>query len=64
METPNWADIRQGQLNMAELIWTYHQALLASGFDEERAVYFATMYQDKLLTLTLLMPQMTAEEEE
>ncbi len=53
-EQPDWAEIRAGQLNMAELVWTYHQALLASGFDEDKAVYFATMYQDKLMILTLL----------
>ncbi len=63
-ETPDWPEIRAGQLNMAELVWTYHQALLASGFDEERAVYFATMYQDKLVTLCLLVPQIQASEEE
>ena len=62
-EQPDWPEIRAGQLNMAELVWTYHQALLASGFDEERAVYFATMYQDKLLTLLWLCQPVPVEEQ-
>ncbi len=55
-ETPDWAEIREGQLNMAELVWTYHHALLAAGFEENYATYFSTVYQDTLLRLVLSQP--------
>ena len=50
---PDWDIIRHGQLNMAEMVWGYHQSLVSVfGEDNERVLELATAYQGQLLWLS------------
>jgi hypothetical protein len=46
----DWDELRKVVLNMAELVWSYHQALLASGFDENQAIALVLEYQKFLMS--------------
>lgn len=51
-EAPDWDVIRKGQLNMAEMVYCYHQALVASGFDGFQAMNMAASYQWFLMQMS------------
>lgn len=49
-EQINWPEMRVGLIGLAELIFTYHQALLGAGFGEAQTLALALGYQEHLLT--------------
>lgn len=48
-EPINWDVMRGALVNIAEIIWTYHQALLAAGFDETTAYALTVAYQAEMI---------------
>ncbi len=52
-ETPplNWAEIHKGQMDMAELVFCYHQALIGAGFSDMRALQLSASYQWAMMAM-------------
>lgn len=45
----DWDEARKAALNMAEMVWSYHQALLSMGFNETQALALSLAYQEHFL---------------
>lgn len=45
----DWDGIRQVSLSLAEILWSYHQALLATGFPDDIALTLTVAYQESWL---------------
>jgi hypothetical protein len=48
-EEIDWASIRAAAVNLSEVIWTYHQSLIAAGFTAEDAMALTLSYQSSML---------------
>ncbi len=52
-EEIDWASLRAASTNLAEMIWSYHAALIACGFDENNALALTLEYQRLLMERSL-----------
>lgn len=41
----DWAMLREGVMNLAEIAWTYHQACIGAGFTESQALALTISWQ-------------------
>lgn len=50
-ETPeiDWEAMRLASISLAEVVWSYHAALLASGFNDTAAIALTINYQEMWL---------------
>ena len=45
----DWNAHRIASVNVAEMVWTYYQSLMAAGFDDEQSMMLSSDYQHHLL---------------
>lgn len=49
-EIIDWTAIREASIHMAELFYSYHQALIAAGFSDANAIKLTLGYQNSFLS--------------
>jgi len=49
---PDWQGLRIAHITITEMVWSYHQALVAAGFAPDHALPFALAYQEHLWWVT------------
>jgi len=46
----DWDNVRKASLNLAEILWSYHQSLISCGFNEKAALQLTVAYQASWLS--------------